>query len=57
MVISATFAIVVSISIVVWNSTFTKMVYIVFFFLALENVNYKNHSSKNGMTNFFIEHK
>ena len=41
---SGIFAIVVAISIIVWNCTFTNKTYIVFFFLGIENANYEKKS-------------
>ena len=41
-------AFVVMMSIVVWNSTFTRSTYIVFFFLGLGNVAYKSTNSIRG---------
>ena len=41
-------AFVVMMSIVVWNSTFTRSTYIVFFFLGLGNVVYKSTNSIRG---------
>lgn len=45
------FAIVVAISIIVWNCTFTNKTYIVFFFLGIENVIYEKKAMKDGIKN------